>query len=484
MAMIGGTALRLDGLRIVVAIADSRSSRSRRFVKALGADEVVDREALDDRLTDEDDRIRGAATEEFMAIARDAGSAKEWTFEGYQAGMHILSSLIRLTFDGNPDLAERAALLRKVADDTLLQYQRCALLLDDLRPELVLVQEANYAFNGPLVDLATARGIDVIQTITTWRDDALMSKRLTAETRRVDAKSVARSTLDALDVSDPWTERHDADLDEDFDRRYGGYWKLGGQFQPDTRHYGDDELPTLLGIDPEKPTAIVFAHVLWDASLFFGVDLFANYTEWLTETVRAAIGNDHVNWVIKAHPANVFRQSHGDVGGDAAEVILLREIAPDPPNHVRILLPETYISTVSLYEFADIAVTVRGTPGLEMACFGKPVITAGTGSYSGLGFTIDSSSRKEYLGRLASLPDVGAGSPCDTALARRYGHTLLLRRPRVPHPFGIRIDLPDRGWHPIDHNVAVPSTVLDQPGSLGEWADWARRQRSADDLPV
>jgi len=51
-----------------------------------------------------------------------------------------------------------------------------------------------------------------------------------------------------------------------------------------------------------------------------------------------------------------------------------------------VLLPDTKISTLSLYRFADDGVTVRGTPGLEIACFGKPAFTAGTGTYAGLGF--------------------------------------------------------------------------------------------------
>jgi hypothetical protein len=51
-----------------------------------------------------------------------------------------------------------------------------------------------------------------------------------------------------------------------------------------------------------------------------------------------------------------------------------------------VLLPDTKISTLSLYRFADYGVTVRGTPGLEIACFGKPAFTAGTGTYAGLGF--------------------------------------------------------------------------------------------------
>jgi hypothetical protein len=484
-AMIPGTALRLDGMPVVVAVPDSRATRSARLVRAMGADRVVDREALDDDLPARAAAERSAAVDEVIALVPDLAAVKAWSFDGHQAGMHIVASLIRLTFEGDPDLAEHAGLLHLLADDTVLQYQRGSLLLDRIRPAIMLVQEANYAFNGPVVDLATSRGIDVIQTITTWRDDALMSKRITSTTRRVDAKSVAPATLERLERDDPWTDRHDDELDRDFADRYGGRWKLGGQFQPDTRAFTAEEIRGEIGLDDGKTTVVVFAHVLWDASLFFGVDLFDNYGHWLTETVRAATENDRVNWVIKAHPANVFRQSHGDTGGEAAEMVLLRRIAPDPPDHVKVLHPDTPISTMSLYEFADAAVTVRGTPGLEMACFGKPVFTAGTGSYSGLGFTIDSASRDEYLERLAKLPD-GLDTSADDARgrARRYAHTLFLRRPWIPHGFQLVIDFPERGWHPLDQNVRrrALSRHGARPDFSPDWTTWARRSGGADHL--
>ena len=36
-----------------------------------------------------------------------------------------------------------------------------------------------------------------------------------------------------------------------------------------------------------------------------GNSLFETYEEGLAETVRTAIGNDKVNWVVKIHPAHV-----------------------------------------------------------------------------------------------------------------------------------------------------------------------------------
>ena len=424
--------------------------------------------------------------EVFLAGAIDFEAIKAWTYRGYAIGNHVLSSLIRVTFDGSPDLAlgRNVDILRSITDDVLTSVVRYERLFDDISPALVLVDEANYSINGPLVDVAVARDVDVIQTIGIWREDALMSKRLTRETRRVDAKSVSEETL-ALVSASPWTAADDAALDRDFDDRYGGRWKLGAQFQPDTEAATDEQIVAEIGVDPSKPTAVIFAHVLWDASLFFGVDLFENYADWLVQSVRAAIANPELNWVIKAHPSNVFRSKHGDVGGESSEVALVRDNFPELPPHVHLLLPHTRISTLSLYRFADYAVTVRGTPGMEIACFGKPAITAGTGTYAGRGFTFDSQSTEEFLERLAKLQTYGPLSEEMRTRARQYAHALFLQRPWLTKSFELVFDIPDEGWHPIDRNVRFTVQSVDElraRGDLTEWAQWATHSPAADFL--
>ncbi len=478
------TALRLHGLRPVVTVPSARQRRVPRYAAAFGIDDVVIQEAVP--IADTDRRARDDLVAALLVGSLDFATVQSWRFREWQVGNHVLSTVIRLTFDGSPDLdvAENRDLLATVLRDVVTNYLRAEQILGDLQPRVVLVEEANYSVNGPLVDVATARGIDVIHTIGIWRDDALMSKRLTAANRRVDAKSVAPETLDAL-VAEGWAPSDDEELDADFERRYGGAWRLSRQFQPDTQAHSREQIIAEVGLDPSLPTAVVFAHVLWDASLFFGVDLFENYADWLVHSVGAAIANDRVNWVVKAHPSNVFRSAHGDVAGECSELVVLREHFPDLPAHVKVLRPETKISTLSLYRAADFGVTVRGTPGLEMACFAKPVCTAGTGAYSGLGFTYDSDSTAQYLERLGEIETYGALPSEMTARARRYAHTLFLRRPWVPRSFAMRFDFSARGWHPLDRQFDWRVRSLDElrrAGDLDDWAGWVLDSRDADYL--
>jgi hypothetical protein len=77
----------------------------------------------------------------------------------------------------------------------------------------------------------------------------------------------------------------------------------------------------------------------------------------------------------------------------------------------------------------DCCVTVRGTVGIEAACFGVPVLTAGTGRFDRLGFTLDSASKQEYIEKLAGAELLPLPTDKQTELARRYAYGFLLARP-------------------------------------------------------
>ena len=42
--------------------------------------------------------------------------------------------------------------------------------------------------------------------------------------------------------------------------------------------------------------------------MFFGRDLFDDQEHWFIESVRGACANDRVNWIVKLHPANVWKR--------------------------------------------------------------------------------------------------------------------------------------------------------------------------------
>src|SRR2546427_7348146 len=88
-----------------------------------------------------------------------------------------------------------------------------------------------------------------------------------------------------------------------------------------------------------------------------------------------------------------------------------------------------------------------------MACHGIPVVTAGTGRYSGLGFTIDSATPAEYIDRLRRLEMLPPMAERQIELARRFAHALFEKRPWKMRSFEmVRLPIEKIG-HPLDHNI-------------------------------
>jgi hypothetical protein len=479
-----GAALHLEGVRPVVLANHRRVPRILRYASAFGIGDIRYRDDFSRSLAT-DDRV----VEELLDRGDAFASVRAWTYRGQPLGERVLSTLIRTTLQGEPDLSEPStrALLQSIALQTVANYDQAETILDEVRPRWVMADETGYAANGPLVDIAIARGLDVLETSPYLAEGALIFKRMNRHLGRAATTSVSAATMQRL-AERPWTADQDHEIEVEIESRYAGRTSLQRMYQWNTAHADRGEICRQLGFPSERPLAVVFSHVLWDASFFYGRDLFASYREWLEETVRAAVANPRMSWVIKTHPANAFRLTHGDVSGPVAEVEVVRRAFPQLPPHVRLVLPETRISSLSLYRHAEIGVTVRGTPGLEMACFGKPVVTAGSGHYSGYDFTLDSTTREEYLGRLRRIEALLEPLSTEQRVrARRYAYALLRLRPWPARSFELRLEYPEEGWHPLDRNLVPRARSLAEAESYGDlhrWAEWAVRSGEADYLEV
>lgn len=480
-----GAALRFEGVRPVVLASSRRVPRILRYAGAFGIGDVRYRDDLP-LAAAEDDEIR-RVVDELLARDDDFAAVRTWTYRGQPLGDRVLSTLIRTTLQGEPDLADprTRGLLRDVLLRSVANYHQAERVLDAVEPRWMIADETGYAANGPLVDVAIARGVDVLEASPYVAEGALMFKRMNRRLGRAATPSVSAATMEGL-AERSWAPAQDGEVEAEIEGRYAGSSGLQRMYQWNTEHSDRGEICAEHGFPLDRPLAVVFSHVLWDASFFYGRDLFANYREWLEETVRAAVGNPRVSWLIKTHPANAFRLTHGDISGPVAEVEVVRRAFPRLPPHVRLLLPSTRISSLSLYRHADVGVTVRGTPGLEMACFGKPVVTAGSGHYSGYGFTLDSSDREEYLGRLGAIETLTRPlAPEQRVRARQYAYALLRLRPWRSRSFELRLQYPEKGRHPLDRNFVARARSLaeaERNGDLHRWAAWAVRSEEADYL--
>lgn len=477
--------LRMQGYRPVVLLSRSYTW-SKRYFRAFGVDEFVFWE--DVKLPKKEQEECESRSAGFRELPLTFQSVKQWKYRGAFIGPQIISTVCRGVMEGAPDLSD--SLIQKklfsLLPSTLKTVHRANHVFDRTKPKMMVLIEANYAMMGALVDAAIQRDVNVIQITQPARDDAFIMKRLTKETRRHHPFSVSRSTMKQFEKF-PWSKNHEHELMVEFQNRYGGKWFLQNRNQPGVVAKSREDIQRQLNLDPTKKTAIVFSHILWDANLFYGEDLFEDYGDWFVQTVKAACENPRVNWVIKLHPANLWKRAREGVTGRYSEEQLISDHIGTLPEHVKLLYPNTDISTWSLFEFADYGVTVRGTIGMEMPCLGVPVFTAGTGRYSSLGFTIDSKLKEEYLDKLGRIQEFGRMKDEQTLLAKKHAYIAFRLRPWLMKSFKVLFNCKKKGIHPLDNNLSLTASSFDEiekNGDLKKWAKWADEERSVDYLDI
>ncbi|TXG85824.1 MAG: hypothetical protein E6R14_03995 [Thermomicrobiales bacterium] len=350
---------------------------------------------------------------------------------GARVGKYAASTGLRHLRVGRLDLSipsMREALL-PFLHRAMSSAQAAQTIVATFKPDLVLSVDPGYTPRGELFDACLAAGIDTITWNAAHKNNSLMLKRYRQANRDVHPASLSSDTWREL-KSRPWTEAERERLHQELVGSYQrGEWysEVGTQFH--TANQDTAEVRRALALDDGKKTAVIFPHIFWDGTFFYGTDLFESYEEWFVESMKVACANHEVNWIVKIHPANLVKNARDGSRAEPSELAALRSLGDALPSHVRILPPDSRMSTLSLYSVMDYCVTVRGTVGIEAASFGVPVFTAGTGRYDHRGFTIDSDTRAQYLDRLRLIHETPPLSADQRNLAERFAYGIFLARP-------------------------------------------------------
>jgi hypothetical protein len=410
---------------------------------------------------------------------------KNLFYKDIRIGPTILSKLMRSSQKASDLLNENnfSSRFESALMDTMQIIYNAQKILKTINPKIIYLIEAN-DFNKPLVEMAIKKNIKVIQINQPFRDDALIFKALNKQTLGYHPTSITKTSLDHL-VKNKWLKKHQRVLDEDFENRYNGKWVLQSRNQPKISHFDKNALIHKLGLDHKKKIAVVFSHVLWDANLFYGDDIYEDYSEWFYETVKSACINRDINWLIKLHPGNIWKRELENKTNELAEISLLKSKNLWPlPSHVKILFPETNVSTLSLYKIIDYGITVRGTAGMELPVFGVPCITAGTGRYSNLGFTINHSSKKTYEDMLLNISNVKKITQLQIKKAKWHAYAIFCLRPWIYNSFKVTFE-EFKNFNPfamnLKLNIGGPKHLHEQ-SDIQEWIKWAMDEKSNPDF--
>lgn len=346
-----------------------------------------------------------------------------FNFNGFQLGKFGISTYCRNYFVGDIDLSDNDAKekLKEYIKSTYLHFLCAKKFLYDFKIDKAFFTELNTDSYGGVYKACLENNVDIIKWASSNRDNSLFIQHINKSFNSVHHASISPYTWERIKDKD-FLEWQEKELQDFFEKRYKGEWKIFARNYKNTQLLEADEVRSKLGLTGNDKIAIIYSHILYDNLYFYGTDLFLNYNEWLVETVKTACDNKKVKWFIKIHPSNIWRRETGS--NEYLETILLRKHFSKLPDHIKIIGPDTPISPLSWMKTADFGVTVRGTVGLEMACMGKPVITAGTGRYEGVGFTLDSKGKEEYQQRLLNLPAGAELTKEQMLLARKYTFAL------------------------------------------------------------
>jgi hypothetical protein len=361
-------------------------------------------------------------------------TTRDWLdvrYRGVRVGQFVLATVLRYKRAGrlnfnDPDT--RSALAHQL-NTSVRWVIGASRLIDYVKPDLLLCTDKGYSGFGEFFDLAVSRGVDCITWHTGYKSNRLVFKRYNARNERDHPLCPSAASWDRVRQA-PWQHSLGDTIRQEFLGAYRNQdWFSGAGTQFGKQIVAKDALLNQMHLSPHKKIAVIFPHILWDGSFFFGEDLFENYTEWFVETIKAACANDRLQWVVKLHPAHVVKDKRDGYSGKPAELASLEGVIDSLPPHITLLPPEAPISTYSIFQIADYVVTVRGTVGIEAALLGIPVVTGGTGRYDRRGFTVDSATREEYLARLAILERQPPLSQDQIELAERYAYYTFLCRP-------------------------------------------------------
>lgn len=463
-------ALRDQGFRPVVLLP-SRNKLAERIYNSVQPTEFLD-------LRDFDSCNHREQAESLLHSADTFEQLMGLEIDGVRVGRNVLSLALRRLRTGRLDrtIHGHRTLVAEILAQSLSAKAACQKILDTIHPDIALFNERGYTPAGELFDLCLASGVDTIQWLGAPQADRLLFKRYHLGNRATHPLALDNATWAQLGQSS-WTKAQETALMNQLASHYGsGAWFNRQQLQDGKRVMAPDEIRAQLAVAPGRKIAAIFCHILYDATFFYGDSLFKDYEEWLVETVRCAIANPHLDWIVKVHPVNVWRSRMDGQPMEQLEAIALKKAFGALPPHVRIMPADTDINTWGLFQTIDYSLTVRGTVGMETPCFGIPTVTAGTGRYSHRGFTIDPATPDDYRRLLAELHTVPRLDHDAIRAARLYAWGTFFRRPIPITSFIFDYQATDGQPSILSNNVHF----LGKQADLDHIGQWMAQSRDAD----
>lgn len=356
---------------------------------------------------------------------------RDFSYDGVKVGEEAFASILRATFMGevqdsplNRYLVQRYVLSGIL---TSMGYERA---YKDIKPDRIVCIHGIYQTHGLAVKIANKLSIPVIVLGGGGirKDTAVVCHNETYHRQLVNEDN---SVWQQFSVSE---EEKKKTFEYAIKKRSNGGGADYLSYHPNPIE-DVEYLYKECNIDSSRKIVSLYTNVIWDAQIIYEGNSFKDIFDWI-ETSIIELGKNNNIWVVtRIHPAE-------SKGGNPTKQPMLAEIKKrfkNLPNNVRIITPESDLSSYTLAN-ESIANIIYGTKmGLEIALMKKPLIVCGETFSRNKGYGLDVSSKEEYIDLCKNIHNYQVDVDEKLNIALQYAHYFYFRK---------MIDLP------IETNVA------------------------------
>lgn len=319
---------------------------------------------------------------------------KSYHFDGVNIGEDAYASILRVTYLGripNGKIGEKLKKRYLISGiQTVIAYQK---IFNQSKPDRIVCIHGIYQTHGLVVKVAKKLGIPVIvlggggirkDTVLACHGETY-HHQLIDEDNSVWMQNKFNSEIEKKVI------------DYANEKRFNGSSVDYLNYHPNPENDINNIL-SQLQINNDKPIVTMYTNVIWDAQILYKSNVFINIYDWVTETINFLQDQD-VWLLIRIHPAEVK-------GGNPSKEKMeeqIKKIYPELSRNIRIIPPESDISSYSLSEISKLNIIYGTKMGLEIALMKRPVMVCGESFSRNKGFCIDINSKHEYRNYLTDI---------------------------------------------------------------------------------
>lgn len=348
----------------------------------------------------------------------DLDTLKELVIDGYPIGEIAYRNLLHFT-KGVADIYKEEAVFRDCIQSSLISFFAMQSYLGKHKPDVVVSTNGKFIQSAYAVLISEKLGVPYI----TWEvfsqfTGAIFARNSLAMEQKLDEDWGKLKQVELTQLEKESLYHHFGLQRESKNTPY--------RYYEDNVISDDQSILSELNIKPNSTIVSLFANVEWDSTAL-GMDAaFDNMRDWICTIIDYAYQDKDLTFVIRTHPGELKVPNHLKTTLTLSDSLV--RIYPELPDNVKIIEPESPISSYTLADLSAAVMVYSSTLGLEFALQGIRPWVMSNCYYRGKGFTLDFDSRDQVIAELVNRQFDKLLSDSEVNLAEKFAYAVRFRR--------------------------------------------------------